>query len=163
MLRNIGNIIKSRSLDFARYGQPWTQKTVQKRSFSPTHCFYTFLGNLQTFSAEGPIPNAPKRRFFYPRSCSKGPNHALEKVPNQRNTRYVLFSKIFYNGKHFSSEGAQNRHEHVPCWALLLQTMIPRDNYTFIHTKLLQTSGKTMDPNAKGSEPAGHPVYIGYT
>ena len=25
-------------------------------------------------------PNAPKRHFFYPRSCSKGPDHVLAKV-----------------------------------------------------------------------------------
>ena len=33
----------------ARYGHPRTQKTIQKRSFSPAHCFHTFPGIYRRF------------------------------------------------------------------------------------------------------------------
>ena len=55
-------------------------KTVQKRSFSPTHCFYTFPGIYRRFWPEV-LPQTPKNTFIGPKSCSKGPNHALDKVP----------------------------------------------------------------------------------
>ena len=54
-------------------------KKVQNWQFFPNALFLRFPWDLPTILARGPNPN-PKTPFFYPRSYSKGPNHALEKV-----------------------------------------------------------------------------------
>ena len=46
----------------------------------PDALFLHFPLDLQTFSAEGPIPNTQKTPFWGSKSCSKGHYHALEKV-----------------------------------------------------------------------------------
>ena len=46
----------------------------------PNALFLRFPWDLPTILVRGPNPNAPKNAVFDPRSYSKGPNHALEKV-----------------------------------------------------------------------------------
>ena len=55
-------------------------KTVQKRSFSPTHCFCTSPGICRRLRPEVLSQTPKKKTFFDPRSYSKRPSHALEKV-----------------------------------------------------------------------------------
>ena len=50
-----------------------------KLAFFPTHCFYTSPGICRRFWTEV-LTQTPKNAVFHPRSYSKGPNHALEKV-----------------------------------------------------------------------------------
>ena len=56
---------------------------VQKRSengnFSQTHCFHISPGIGRRFRPKV-LFQTPQKALFYPRSCSKGPSHALEKV-----------------------------------------------------------------------------------
>ena len=52
-------------------------KKVQNWPFCPTHCFYVSPGICRRFWTE---TQTPKNAVFRPRSYSKGPNHALEKV-----------------------------------------------------------------------------------
>ena len=69
--KNAGNLGNCQNTDsfFAQYGQLWTKKKVQKRSFFPTPCFDTFPGICRRFRpkvlsqktkttvwARGPIP-----------------------------------------------------------------------------------------------------------
>ena len=54
-------------------------KKVQNWPFAPTPCFYTSPGICRRFWPEV-LTQTPKNAVFYPRSYSKGPNHALEKV-----------------------------------------------------------------------------------
>ena len=54
-------------------------KKVQNWPFSPTHCFYVSPGICRRFWTEV-LTQTPKNAVFHPRSYSKGPNHALEKV-----------------------------------------------------------------------------------
>ena len=64
------------------FGTIWPSvdpKTVRKRPFFPTHCFYTSPGICRRFWPEV-LTQTPKNAVFQPRSYSKGPNHALEKV-----------------------------------------------------------------------------------
>ena len=64
------------------FGTIWPSvdpKMVQNWSFSPTHCFYVFPGICRRFWPEV-LTQTPKNAVFRPRSYSKGPNHALEKV-----------------------------------------------------------------------------------
>ena len=76
-----GNFVKTRTPVFARYGHPWTSQNVRKRSFSPTHCFFLhFSLGFTDVVGQRSYPKRPKRHFVCPRSCSKGPDHALEKV-----------------------------------------------------------------------------------
>ena len=55
------------------------RKKVRKRPFSPTHCFHVSPGICRRFWPEV-LTQTPKNVVFRPRSYSKGPNHALEKV-----------------------------------------------------------------------------------
>ena len=77
---NNGTIVKTRTPFLSRYGQPWTQQTSENSHFSPTHCFYIVLGICRRFPTSGPIPNGKKCLFLGPRSYSKGPDHAFQKV-----------------------------------------------------------------------------------
>ena len=52
---------------------------LRKRPFFPTHCFYVSPGICRRFSPQV-LFQTPKKALFRPRSYSKGPNHALEKV-----------------------------------------------------------------------------------
>ena len=64
------------------FGTVWPskdRKKVQKWPFSPTHCFYVSPGICRRFWTEV-LTQTPKNAVFRPRSYSKGPNHALEKV-----------------------------------------------------------------------------------
>ena len=64
------------------FGTVWPskdRKKVQNWPFSPTHCFYVFPGICRRFWPEV-LTQTPKNAVFRPRSYSKGPNHALEKV-----------------------------------------------------------------------------------
>ena len=56
------------------------RKKVQNWPFSPTHCFYVSPGICRRFWPEV-LTQTPKNAAFRPRSYSKAPNHALEKVP----------------------------------------------------------------------------------
>ena len=66
-------------------------KNVRKRFLDAL--FFHFPWDLQTFSAQGPIPNAPKR-LFGPRSFSKGPDHALVKVLSETPCTFQTSWKI---------------------------------------------------------------------
>ena len=64
------------------FGTVWPskdRKKVQNWPFSPTHCFYVSPGICRRFWTEV-LTQTPKNAVFRPRSYSKGPNHALEKV-----------------------------------------------------------------------------------
>ena len=64
------------------FGTIWPSvdpKKVQNWPFSPTHCFYVSPGICRRFWPEV-LTQTPKNAVFRPRSYSKGPNHALEKV-----------------------------------------------------------------------------------
>ena len=64
---------------FARYGQPSTKKSP-KTAFFPDALFLHFPSDLPTFSAERVLFQTAKNAFLDPRSKSKTPHHALEKV-----------------------------------------------------------------------------------
>ena len=49
------------------------------RSFSPTHCLCNTLGIYRRFPPRV-IFQTPRKALFHPRSRSKSPNHAMEKV-----------------------------------------------------------------------------------
>ena len=55
------------------------QKKAKNGHFLQRIVFH-FPWDLPTFPAESSITNAQKRLFLGPKSYSKGPNHALEKV-----------------------------------------------------------------------------------
>ena len=78
--QNIGKIVKTRSPLLARHGHLWTKKKGPKTVIFSNALFFHFPWDLPTFSAESSITNAQKRLFLGPKSYSKGPNHALEKV-----------------------------------------------------------------------------------
>ena len=60
-------------------GKSKDRKKVQNWPFPPTHCFYVSPGICRRFWPEV-LTQTPKNAVFRPRSYSKGPNHALEKV-----------------------------------------------------------------------------------
>ena len=65
------------------FGTIWStmdRKHPKTAIFPDALFFYTSPGICRRFPTSGPIPNAPKRHFFYRRSYTTGPNHALEKV-----------------------------------------------------------------------------------
>ena len=70
------------------------RKKVRKRSFFPTHCFYTFPGICRRFWPEV-LTQTPKNAVFRPRSYSKGPNHALEKVLTKETPCILLMPLLF--------------------------------------------------------------------
>ena len=80
-------IVKTKAPFLARYGQPWTPKRSKNDHFAQRIVSH-FPWDNRRFRPESPIPNAPKKHFFYLRSYSKGPNHALES-PKPRNTLYA--------------------------------------------------------------------------
>ena len=85
----VGKIIKPRTPVFGTLCPSMDRKKVRKRPVFPTHCFLHFPWDLPTIFARGPIPKRPKKALFCPRSYSKGPNHALEKVLTNENTLYI--------------------------------------------------------------------------
>ena len=65
------------------FGTMWStmdRKKGQKTVFFPDALFLRFSRVLQTFSDMGSHSRRPKKALFYPKSCSKSPNHALDKV-----------------------------------------------------------------------------------
>ena len=72
------------------YGVCVVSKRSKNWPFSPTHCFYTFPGICRRFWPEV-LSQTPKNVVFDPRSYSKCPNHALEKVLTNETP------DIFYN------------------------------------------------------------------
>ena len=82
---------------------------VQNWSFSPTHCFLRSPWDLPTILARGPRPKRPKTPFFRPRSYSKGPNHALEKVLTNETPGIKKENKNRKNGKKRENNGEQNK------------------------------------------------------
>ena len=84
---NIGEIVKTRTTFLARYGDPRTPKTVQKRSFFPTSCFHTFPGICQRCRPEV-LSQTAKKCFFARGSIPKVLITRWKKGPNQRNTLY---------------------------------------------------------------------------
>ena len=52
----------------------------QNGPFSPTHCFFTLSMGFADVFGRRSYPKRPKNAFLGPRSYSKGPHHALEKV-----------------------------------------------------------------------------------
>ena len=94
---NIGNIIKPRTPFLARFGHPRTEKKVRKRSFPPNALFFTFpLGFADDFRRRS-YPKRQKKALFGQRSYSKGPNHALEKVPKP--TKHPVFVCVSTTGR----------------------------------------------------------------
>ena len=75
--KHLGNS-QTRTPLLARHGHSMVPKTVQKKSFFPTHCFFN------TF------PGICRKAFLGPRSLSKGPNHALEKVLTKETPSFCL-------------------------------------------------------------------------
>ena len=58
---------KKKQNTYSFLGAIWSTtdtKTVQKRSFFPTHCFYTSPGICRRFPTSGPVPNTPKGTFL---------------------------------------------------------------------------------------------------
>ena len=64
---------------FGTIWPPTDPKKVQNWPFSPTHCFHVFPGISRRFWPEV-LTQTPQNAVFHPKSYSKGPNHALEKV-----------------------------------------------------------------------------------
>ena len=76
------------------FGTVWPskdRKKVQNWSFSPTHCFYVSPGICRRFWPEV-LTRTPKNAVFRPRSYSKGPNHALEKVLTKETPSICTYS-----------------------------------------------------------------------
>ena len=71
--------IKTWSLFLARYGHPRTEKRSKIGHFSQRIVFTFPLGFADDFGPKV-LSQTPKNAVFRPRSYSKGPNHALEKV-----------------------------------------------------------------------------------
>ena len=63
----------------ARYGQLWTPKTSENHHFSRRIVFTLLMGFADVFRPQV-LSQTPQKALFYPRSYSKGPNHALEEV-----------------------------------------------------------------------------------
>ena len=83
----MGKLLKTRTPFWARYGQLWTKKRP-KTDFSPLsrHIVLTLsLRFTDVFGRRVPFQTA-KNAFLGLRSQSRGPNHGLEKGPDQRNT-----------------------------------------------------------------------------
>ena len=77
---NIGKNIKTWSPFLARFGHPRTQKWSKIGHFPQRIVFYVFPGICRRFWPEVLTQTPKKNVVFRPRSYSKGPNHALEKV-----------------------------------------------------------------------------------
>ena len=73
---------------WARYGQLWTKKSPKTPLF-PTQRFYTSLRIYRRFRPKVLFQTAKKMPFWARGPNPKDPNHALEKLPNQRNTQCV--------------------------------------------------------------------------
>ena len=56
----------------------------------PNALFLHFSWDFSDVIGRRSYPKTPKKTFVYQRSSSKVPNHALEKVLNQRNTLYSV-------------------------------------------------------------------------
>ena len=79
---NIGKIVKTRTPFFGHDMAIQGPKTVRKRPFSPTPCFYTSPRICRRFWPEV-LTQTPKNAVFLPKvliQTKKGPNHTLEKV-----------------------------------------------------------------------------------
>ena len=110
---NIGNIIKTWSPFLARYGPPRTQQWFKNGHFSQRIVFYTFPGICRRFRPEV-LSQTPKNGLFGPRSHSKGPNHALEKVLTMRHTRWCV--RIVHGQRTFyAGEEATSRKRNLLC------------------------------------------------
>ena len=77
--RNIWKFVTTRTPFLARYAHPRDPTTVQKRSFSPTHCFLHTSPGLPMFSDLRSYPKRPRRQFW-----ARGP------IPK------VLFMRCFF-------------------------------------------------------------------
>ena len=77
---SIGNIVKTRSPFLARYGHPRTPKRSENGHFSQRLVLTVSLGFADVCGRKS-CPERTKTPFLGPRSYSKSPNHALEKVP----------------------------------------------------------------------------------
>ena len=79
MQETMGNVSKHGP----RFWHDMVNHLLQKRpktAIFPDALFLQFPQDLLTFSDMGSCSKRLKRHFFHQKSCSKGPNHALEKV-----------------------------------------------------------------------------------
>ena len=97
-------LIKTWSPIFARYGHPRTQKCPKTAPFPRRIVFYTFHGICRHFRPEV-LHQTPKKAFLGPRSYSKDPNYALEKVLNSETLENDTLSRRW--SKNNTAEGPQ--------------------------------------------------------
>ena len=140
------------------FGTIWPskdRKTIQKRSFFPTHCFYTSPGICRRFRPKV-LSQTPKNAVFDPRSYSKGPNHALKKVlTNETPCIDALFSWSF---EPFSVLGPLCSFsgyfwEHAPRLHVLRcprvdcnSDFLPRSSSSVSRDKMIQSSRHLLVP-----------------
>ena len=114
---------------------------VQNWSFSPTHCFHVSPGICRRFWPEV-LTQTPQNAVFRPRSYSKGPNHALEKVLTKEtpctSTRSPLCSSSSIK---FSSNGCSQSGNGSPITGFELDIST---SATLSGTSLTHNSGTTF-------------------
>ena len=161
--KTIGKLLKTWTPYLARNGHPRAKKRPKTVIF-PTHYFCVSPVISRRFRSKV-LSQTPNKALFYPRSHAKGPNHALEKGPNQGDTlnaatnRSPLSQSVFactwlsplYTKSPFITPGVQmwdtqEYHQH---------TCVPSHDHKTEHQT--QTSAHNHDDDLLWPIPSGGP------